>query len=112
MKRFMMIAVMLAAVAAAGASSAKADHRHGRSSFGVSIGYGSGFNNFNVGYGRGGFARSGFGHPYGVRQHGFNSFPVYQHVPVYTAPIYGGPVYSVPVYGGGFGGYRHRRHCH
>ena len=106
MKRFMMIAAVLVAVMAAGASSAKADHRHGRSSFGISIGYGNGFNNFNVGYGRGGYGR-----PYGGYSR-LNSYPVYQQVPVYSAPVYGVPVYSVPVYGGGYGGYRPHRHCH
>lgn len=59
MKRFMMISAVLVAVMAGGASSAKADHRHGGSNFGISIGYGNGFNKFNVGYGRG-----GFGNPY------------------------------------------------
>jgi hypothetical protein len=106
MKRFMMISAVLVAVMAAGASSAKADHRHGGSTFGISIGYGNGLNNFNVGYGRG-----GFGNPYGGYNR-FNSVPVYQPVRVYSAPVYSVPVYSAPVYGGGYGGYRHHRHCH
>ena len=107
MKRFMMIVAVLVGMAAAGASTARADHRHyGRSASSFSISFGNGFNNFAYSSGR-----HGFGHPYGGYggyHGGYGVYPVYRPVPVYSVPVYG-----VPVYGGGFGGYgRGHRHCH
>lgn len=106
MKRFMMIVAVLVGMAAAGASTARADHRHyGRSASSFSISFGNGFNNFAYSSGR-----PGFGHPYGGYggyHGGYGVYPVYRPVPVYSVPVYG-----VPVYGGGFGGYgRGYRHC-
>ena len=112
MKRFMMIVAVLVGMAAAGASTARADHRHyGRSASSFSISFGNGYNNFAYSSGRG-----GFGHPYGgygggFGGHGYGAYPVYRPVPVYSVPVYGVPVYGG--YGGGYGGYgRGHRHCH
>jgi len=110
MKRLLMCLMLVGGLMATTSSEAKADHRHhGRSHFGISIGYGNGFNGMSAGYGRG----YGFGNPYGGYGYGV---PVYNAYPTFSVPMYRSSLYSVPVYGGGYGGgysgfgYGHR-HC-
>jgi heterogeneous nuclear ribonucleoprotein A1/A3 len=110
MKRFMMTLAVLVGMAATGASTAKADHRHygGRSGSSFSISFGNGFNNFAYSSGRGGYGSPYGGYGGGYGGYGYGGYPVYRPAPVYSVPIYG-----VPVYGGGYGGYgRGHRHCH
>ena len=109
MKRLLMCLMLVGGLMAMTSSEARADHRHGRSNFGISISYGNGFNGMSASYGRG----YGFGNPYGGYGYGV---PVYNAYPTFSVPVYRSSLYSVPVYGGGYGGgyggFGHgHRHC-
>lgn len=105
MKRFLLLAVLIGGLTLAGGTEANASHRHGRSSFGVSL-------NFGSGYGRGvslNYGNYGRGYSsYRSRNYTRVSPRVYNNRSFYSGRSYRN--YSVPSYG--FGGYGHHHHCH
>ena len=105
MKKLLILAALVSGATFFGLTdTAKADHRHGGSSFGSSFGggygrgYGGGYgyNNFGGGYGGNyiGFSQPGFSIRFGIGNSGYSGY----------GGGYGG-------FGGGYGGGHSHHHC-